>query len=106
MGIYLNPGDELFQEAIRSEIYVDKTGLLNYTNKVLRTSRKYLCVSRPRRFGKSMAANMVAIQQIKDRRYGKALEDYTGKILAVGVSYDRETRKHKCLIEEYDINGN
>lgn len=47
-----------------------------------------------------------AIQQIKDRRYGKALEDYTGKILAVGVSYDRETRKHKCLIEEYDINGN
>ena len=42
-----------------------------------------------------------AIQQIKDRRYGKALEDYTGKILAVGVSYDRETRKHECLIDEY-----
>jgi len=29
------------------------------------------------------------------------LEDYTGKILAVGVSYDRETRKHECLIDEY-----
>ena len=60
MGIYLNPGDELFWQAVHSEIYVDKTGLLNYTNKVLRTSKKYLCVSRPRRFGKSMAANMIA----------------------------------------------
>ncbi len=60
MGIYLNPGDELFRQAVRSEIYVDKTGLLEYTNRVLKTSRKYLCVSRPRRFGKSMAASMVA----------------------------------------------
>ena len=60
MGIYLNPGDEPFWQAVHSKIYVDKTGLLNYTNKVLRTSQKYLCVSRPRRFGKSMAANMVA----------------------------------------------
>lgn len=32
MGIYLNPGNELFAEAVRSEIYVDKTGLLKYTN--------------------------------------------------------------------------
>ena len=47
MGIYLNPGDELFWQAAHSEIYVDKTGLLNYTNTVLRTSLKYLCVSRP-----------------------------------------------------------
>ena len=45
MGIYLNPGDELFWQAVHSEIYVDKTGLLNYTNKVLRTSKKYLCVT-------------------------------------------------------------
>ena len=44
-----------------------------------------------------------ALRQIKDRRYGKALEDYTGKILAVGVSYDKGTRKHECLIEEYEI---
>lgn len=60
MGIYLNPGDEMFRQAVRSEIYVDKTGLLSYTNRVLRTTKKYLCVSRPRRFGKSMAAGMVS----------------------------------------------
>ena len=59
MGILLNPDNIYFQEALNSEIYVDKTELMLYTNKVLRTEQKYICVSRPRRFGKSMAANML-----------------------------------------------
>ena len=60
MGIYLNPDGSKFEEAVNSDIYVDKTGLLNYTNSVLHTMQKYLCISRPRRFGKSMAANMLS----------------------------------------------
>ena len=60
MGIYLNPSNENFEKMINSEIYVDKTGLLVYTNKIINTMQGYLCVSRPRRFGKSMAANMLA----------------------------------------------
>lgn len=60
MGIYLNPGNEGFRKAIRSEIYVDKTGLIAYTNKYLDTEQQYICVSRPRRFGKSMALKMLA----------------------------------------------
>ena len=59
MGILLNPDNIDFQEALNSEIYIDKTELMLYTNKVLRTEQKYICVSRPRRFGKSMAANML-----------------------------------------------
>ena len=59
MGIYLNPGNEKFRQAVNSEIYVDKTGLIQYTNKVLGTLQQYLCISRPRRFGKSVAANML-----------------------------------------------
>ena len=59
MGVYLNPKNSGFKRAIASEIYVDKTGLIEYTNKVLGTEQGYLCVSRPRRFGKSMAANML-----------------------------------------------
>ena len=59
MGSYLNPGNEKFYRAINSEIYVDKTGLIGYTNKVLNTMQQNLCVSRPRRFGKSMAADML-----------------------------------------------
>lgn len=60
MGIYLNPGNESFRESIRSEIYVDKTGMIADTNKYINTMQKYICVSRPRRFGKSMALNMLA----------------------------------------------
>ena len=60
MGIYLNPGNDGFRKAIRSEIYVDKTGLIAYTNKYLDTEQQYICVSRPRRFGKSMALKMLA----------------------------------------------
>lgn len=55
MGIYLNPGNKNFWKAIRSEIYVDKTELIAYTNKYLNTKEQFICVSRPRRFGKSMA---------------------------------------------------
>ena len=60
MGICLNPDNLSFTEALQSEIYVDKTGLLVYTNKVMGTGQKYICISRPRRFGKTMAAEMLA----------------------------------------------
>ena len=60
MGSYLNPGSKGFQESLNSEIYVDKTGLIERTNAVLNTRQKFICVSRPRRFGKSMAADMLA----------------------------------------------
>ena len=49
MGSYLNPGNEAFAVALNSEIYVDKTGLLTYTNKVMNTLQGYICNSRPRR---------------------------------------------------------
>lgn len=60
MGSYLNPGNKGFWESLNSEIYIDKTGLIEKTNAVLNTRQKFLCVSRPRRFGKSMAADMLA----------------------------------------------
>lgn len=60
MGVYLNPKNAGFTDAVRSEIYVDKTGLIKYTNKYLGTEQKFICVSRPRRFGKSMALKMLA----------------------------------------------
>ena len=59
MGTYVNPGNAAFREAINSRIYIDKTKLILYTNSVLNTTQKNICVSRPRRFGKSMAADML-----------------------------------------------
>ena len=60
MGIYLNPGDDRFRMSWRSRIYVDKSGIIAYLNSVLNTEERFVCVSRPRRFGKSMAASMIA----------------------------------------------
>lgn len=45
-----------------------------------------------------------AIAQMKERNYSKALEEYSGNILLVGVNYDRDSKKHQCVIEEAVIN--
>ena len=58
MGRFVNPDSSAFQVALNSKIYVDKTGLISYTNSVLDTTNAYICNSRPRRFGKSYAANI------------------------------------------------
>lgn len=60
MGIYLNPENTAFRKTVHSEIYVDKTNLIACTNKYLNTRDQFLCVSRPRRFGKSMTLEMLA----------------------------------------------
>ena len=59
MGVYLNPGKQRFQMAINSEIYVDKTEMIQHINSVINTNQRYVSVSRPRRFGKTMAADML-----------------------------------------------
>ncbi len=60
MGRYLNPGNESFQISVSSQIYVDKTNMISFINNRLGKEKRFICVSRPRRFGKSMAANMLA----------------------------------------------
>ncbi len=60
MGIYLNPGNISFAKTVRSQVYVDKTGLIAHTNDYINTRDQYFCVSRPRRFGKSMTLEMLA----------------------------------------------
>ena len=58
MGIYLNPGNSGFARIINSD-YVDKTGLIALLNKTIGTTKNLTCISRPRRFGKSYAAQML-----------------------------------------------
>ena len=59
MGIYLNPGRSQFEIAINSQIYVDKTEVIDYLNTIVNTEQRFLCVSRPRRFGKTMTMDML-----------------------------------------------
>ena len=42
-----------------------------------------------------------AIEQIKERKYPSTLEAYSGQILLVGISYERKSKKHQCVIEKY-----
>ena len=54
MGMFVNPDNLAFQAALNARIYVDKSGILNYTNSVLGSTDAFICNSRPRRFGKSL----------------------------------------------------
>ena len=90
MGIYLNPGADLFLEAKRDEIYVDKSALIEELNKVYGKSRKYVCVSRPRRFGKTMAANMVCAY------YDRTVVDEVFDRLAIAQAEDFSRYRGAC----------
>lgn len=87
MGIYLNPDNIDFKEALNSEIYVDKTGLIALTNKVIRTEQKYVCVSRPRQFGKSVTANMLTAYYSRGCDSGEMFQDYK-------ISASKSFREH------------
>ena len=76
MGVYLNPGNNSFKQAINSKIYVDKTALIQYTNESIDTMQRFICISRPRRFGKSMAANMLAAYYGKDCDSSEIFDKY------------------------------
>ena len=93
MGRFVNPDNSAFQVALNSEIYVDKTGLLSYTNKVLDTMQGYICNSRPRRFGKSFAANMLAAY------YSKGC-DSRKMFSGLAISQTADFEKH---LNQYDV---
>lgn len=59
MGLYLNPGNRAFQMVLNSKIYIDKSEMISLINSVVDTENRFICVSRPRRFGKSVTANML-----------------------------------------------
>lgn len=59
MGIYINPNNDGFKESLNSKIYVDKSGMIEVTNNLLDSRQKCMCISRPRRFGKSMAKDLL-----------------------------------------------
>ena len=59
MGIYVNPGNTLFRLALNSEIYVDKSLMITELNKLYDTLQMFVCMSRARRFGKTMMASLM-----------------------------------------------
>ena len=93
MGRFVNSKTSAFQDALNSEIYVDKTGLLEYTNRVIDTTAKFICNSRPRRFGKSITADMLTAYYSK----GCNSEDMFSNL---EISKSADYRKH---LNQYDV---
>lgn len=94
MGIYLNPANIDFQKSLNSEIYVDKTELIKYTNKVINTEQQNVCVSRPRRFGKSMAANMLVAYY---SRGCDSKEMFSSYKIAADMSFEKHLNKYNVI---------
>lgn len=94
MGIYVNPGNTAFRRALNSEIYVDKTDLISITNNKTDTVNCYMCVSRPRRFGKSMAADMLVAY------YSKGCDSrslFDGKKIEASESFAEHLNRHHVI---------
>jgi len=106
MGILLNPDNTSFHEAVNSEIYVDKSELIKFTNSKLRTKQKNICVSRPRRFGKSMAADMLVAYYSKGAVSG---ELFGGLKIARDEGFEKHLNKypviHVNMLDKLTENG-
>lgn len=94
MGIYVNPGNASFEMSRFSDIYVDKSMLIAHTNRVYRTERRFLCVSRPRRFGKSMAANMLTAYYSKGCDSGSL---FSGLAIEKEDSFSVHRNRHNVI---------
>lgn len=94
MGKFVNPDNRAFQVALNSEIYVDKTGLLEYTNRVMDTNQALICNSRPRRFGKSITANMLSAYY---SRGCHSEEMFDGKDISRTKLYREHLNKHEVI---------
>lgn len=79
--------------SLNSEIFVDKSELLDVTNRYVNTQQRFMCVSRPRRFGKSMAADMLAA-------YYDCGDDTEELFEGLSISQCKSYRKH---LNQYDV---
>ena len=95
MGIYLNQNNiEFYNSVNHSEIYVDKTELIKYTNKFLFGEQKYICISRPRRFGKSITANMLTAYY---SRGCNSKELFTPYKIARNENFEKHLNKYNVI---------
>ena len=92
MGTYINPGNDGFARILRSK-YVDKTGMISRINEAIDTPMNLICVSRPRRFGKSYAAQMICAY------YDRTVDSHG---LFDGLAVSRSSQ-YDQFINRYDV---
>ena len=94
MGKYVNPGNSAFAIIAGDETYVDKSGLIEFTNSRIGKMRPLICFSRPRRFGKSIAAHMLTAYYSRGCNSG---EIFSGLKIAESSSFERELNKNTVI---------
>ena len=100
MGIYLNPNNVLLQQDRNARIFVDKSMIIDELNKSINTNDKYVCVSRPRRFGKSMAGNMISAYYSKGCDSRELFKD-----LKIAQTANFEQYLNKLNVVKFDLNA-
>jgi len=94
MGQYLNPGNETFASFVHDDIYVDKTGLISYMNSRIGKTKHLIASSRPRRFGKTFAAQMLAAYYSKGGDSKGLFKDYE---IAKDPSFEEHLNKYDVI---------
>ena len=88
MGLYVNPNNANFQRSLNSSIYVDKSLLIAEINRLVNTEKCFVCVSRSRRFGKTMTGNMlsafIGAHRLDDARELALFNGFARALLASG----------------------
>ncbi|MEE0997335.1 MAG: AAA family ATPase, partial [Paludibacteraceae bacterium] len=100
MGLYLNPNADAFMQNRNKKIYVDKSQIIYELNDLIDSDDNFVCLSRPRRFGKSMAGNMISAYYSKgcDTR-----EVFCQMKLGQEPSFDKYLNKFNVI--KLDLNG-
>ena len=99
MGTYVNPGFDNFNSSRKNKFYVDKSMLIALLNGKIGTDDRFLCVSRPRRFGKTMAANMIAAYYSKGCDSHEIFSDLK---ISKDSSYEENINKYAVI--QLDMN--
>ena len=94
MGKYVNPGNSAFAIVAGDETYVDKSGLIEFTNSRIGKMRPLICFSRPRRFGKSIAAHMLTAYYSKGCDSRELLKSYK---ITKSDSFEKHLNKYNVI---------
>lgn len=94
MGIYLNPDNRMFQRALNAAFYVDKSELISFINRRMGLDSGFVAVSRPRRFGKSVDANMLCAYY---SRGCDSRAQFEGLAVASDPSFEEHLNAHDVI---------
>jgi len=102
MGQFIDYGNFDFQ-SVKNGDFIDKSGLLNILNRNMDTENRFMCISRPRRFGKSVAAKMAYAY------YDRSMDSsvlFEGLEITKSPDYKKHLNKYPTLYIDWNTFAN